>query len=352
MIINNKFNQELDKRTIKNCDFVKVGLMVLIVLYHSMALWITSGWFNQPPMKSSIYLNYIARWLNTFHIYTFTFVSGYIFSFLRYEMERYKEFKSFFIGKIRRLLIPYMFSAVIWVVPWNCYFFNINAKDIIKKYILGLSPSQLWFLLMLFIVFIIAYFLSDLIYNRMIYGIITCLIIYGIGLIGGTFLENYFQIFTACKYFIFFYIGIQVRHYGIRELNKLPLISWIILDILLFIIYMMLLNKIGTFFKIITICIEFILHIVGCLMTFIILNKIASKIEYEKNKLYIFLKKYNFTIYLFHQQVIYWVITLFNGKVSSLSLVIMNFVIAMIVSSIIAMLLGKTKITRILSGIK
>ena len=90
MIINNKFNQELDKRTIKNCDFVKVGLMVLIVLYHSMALWITSGWFNQPPMKSSIYLNYIARWLNTFHIYTFTFVSGYIFSFLRYEMERYK----------------------------------------------------------------------------------------------------------------------------------------------------------------------------------------------------------------------------------------------------------------------
>lgn len=205
---------------------------------------------------------------------------------------------------------------------------------------------------MLFIVFIIAYFLSNLLYDRIVYGIVISLILYGIGVVGGLVLTNYFQILTACKYFIFFYIGMQVGHYGIKELNKSPLISWIILDILLFIIYMILLNKIGVFFKIITICIEFILHIVGCLMTFIILNKIASKIEYEKNKLYIFLKKYNFTIYLFHQQVIYWVITLFNGKVSSLLLVIMNFIIAMIVSSIIAILLGKTKITRILSGIK
>lgn len=141
MIISNKFNQEFDKITIKNCDFVKVGLMVLIVLYHSMALWITSGWFNQSPKESSIYLNYIARWLNTFHIYTFTLVSGYIFSFLRYEIGRYREFKSFFIGKVRRLLIPYAFASVIWVAPWNYFFFNTDIKDTIRKYVLGVSPS-------------------------------------------------------------------------------------------------------------------------------------------------------------------------------------------------------------------
>lgn len=326
--------------------------MILVVLYHSMALYMNSGWFNQTPMQDSIYLNWIARWLNTFHIYTFTFVSGYIFSCLRYEMGRYREFKSFFIGKVRRLLIPYAFASVIWVAPWNYFFFNTDIKDTIKKYVLGVSPSQLWFLLMLFIVFIIAYFLSNLLYDRIVYGIIISLILYGIGLAGELFLTNYFQVLTACKYFIFFYIGMQVRHYSMKELNRIPLLMYIILDIIFFIFYMTLLNQVGVFYKLIRIGIEFILHLVGCLMIFIILNKFASKVMYEKNKCYLFLNKYNFTIYLFHQQVIYWVITLFNGRISPVLLVTMNFCITMVVSSIIAVLLGKTKITRILVGMK
>lgn len=158
IIRKDKFKKEYEHRILENCNFIKVMLMILVVLYHSMALYMNSGWFNQTPMQDSIYLNWIARWLNTFHIYTFTFVSGYIFSCLRYEMGRYREFKSFFIGKVRRLLIPYAFASVIWVAPWNYFFFNTDIKDTIKKYVLGVSPSQLWFLLMLFIVFIIAYF--------------------------------------------------------------------------------------------------------------------------------------------------------------------------------------------------
>ncbi|ELC8380985.1 acyltransferase [Clostridium perfringens] len=348
----NNFIKARDEKTFKNCAFVKVILMILVVLYHSMALWLTNGWFNQPPMQHSIYLNIIARWLNTFHIYTFTFVSGYIFSCLRYENKRYREFKPFLIVKAKRLLIPYLFTVVIWAAPWNYFFFNSNKKEIIKKYFLGVSPSQLWFLLMLFIVFIIAYFLSDLLYDRIIYGIIISLMLYGIGLIGGIALTNYFQVFTACKYFIFFYIGIQVEHYGFKQLNRIPLVLYIILDIIFFLLYIIFLDKIGIFYKIVGIGLEFILHVIGCLMVFIILNRIASKVQYEKSKLYLFLKKYNFTIYLFHQQVIYWVINLLNGKISSVSLLAMNFIIAMIVSSIIAILLGKIKITRILVGMK
>ncbi len=197
-----------------------------------------------------------------------------------------------------------------------------------------------------------AYFLSNLLYDRILYGIIVSLILYGIGLVGGLVLTNYFQIFTACKYFIFFYIGIQTRHYGMKELNKIPLIVWIILDITLFILYMIFLNQGGIYYKLINIGIEFILHVIGCLMTFIILSQIASKIKYEKNKVYLFLKKNNFTIYLFHQQVIYWTITLFNGKIPPLLLLIVNFFVAMLVSSIIAIILGKTKITRMLIGMK
>lgn len=85
-----------------------------------------------------LYQNVIDRWLNIFHIYTFTFVSVYIFSCLLYENKRYREFKSFLIVKVKRLLIPYVFTVVIWAATWNYFFFN--SKRGYKQIFLGVSP--------------------------------------------------------------------------------------------------------------------------------------------------------------------------------------------------------------------
>lgn len=70
---------------LKNCSLVKIALMLLIVLYHSLALWLPDGWFNQEPYDPAPLLGEIAAWLNSFHIYAFTLVSGYIFCYVSFE---------------------------------------------------------------------------------------------------------------------------------------------------------------------------------------------------------------------------------------------------------------------------
>lgn len=59
-------------------------LMILVVLYHSIIF--RSG------LQSSLvtddinsYIDIFANWLNSFHIYGFTLISGYIFYHIKYE---------------------------------------------------------------------------------------------------------------------------------------------------------------------------------------------------------------------------------------------------------------------------
>lgn len=98
-------------------------------------------------MYASDTLKVLSEWLNSFHIYGFTFVSGYIFFALRYEFGKYQKFSEFIISKAKRLLIPYVFTAIIWVIPISTYFFNYGITDIIAKYVFAVSPGQLWFYL-------------------------------------------------------------------------------------------------------------------------------------------------------------------------------------------------------------
>lgn len=71
-------------------------------------------------------------------------------------------------------------------------------------------------------------------------------------------------------------------------------------------------------FKVVNLGITLVLDLTGALMAFMVLSWIAKRIDYMakgayKNRLvFKFLNRNSFTIYLFHQQVIYGVITLLN----------------------------------------
>lgn len=54
------------------------------------------------------------------------------------------------MNKSKRLLIPYVFVAFAWVIPSTYVLDKFTLKEIFMKYILCTSPSQLWFLWMLF----------------------------------------------------------------------------------------------------------------------------------------------------------------------------------------------------------
>lgn len=309
-----------------------------------MALWMREGWFNQSPVDTSVVLTYMATWLNSFHIYVFTFISGYLFYHLKYERGKYKDLKLFANKRWNRIMIPYIFTAGLWCIPFHLYFFKPSATDLVNKYILAFSPSQLWFLVMLFVLSIGFYMVSDFVnYNKFIYMIALFLFIYFGSYIIGRFIPNIFQIITAMRYAIFYLLGFLFRKYKPTFLYKINYGLYLLTNIILLAVFMPISISDSMLFKIITILLQPCLNISGILMIVVGINKIGYIFNTE-NKMFHFLKKNNFTIYLLHQQVIYIVITLFNGIVNPYVLVILNFSIALIVSGMISVFLTKCNI--------
>ena len=117
-------------RSLCNCTFAKTVLMLLVILYHSCVFW-TGTWWDTDPAFDSAGLKMIALWLNSFHIYGFTLISGYLFA--------YKVLKGGY---------------------------NVSWEKIVNAYFLCTFPEQLWFLWMLFGVFVIAWPLRWVFLNR------------------------------------------------------------------------------------------------------------------------------------------------------------------------------------------
>ena len=178
----NQNDESRSRQEAVNCTFVKTVLMITVVLYHCIVFW-TGNWFTKNPAYESDILAAVAGWMKSFHIYGFTFVSGYLFYFLKYEKGKYSRFLPFAVNKMKRLLFPFAFVSVVWEIPFAVYFFRYSAADIIEKYVLGTSPNQLWFLLMLFCVFVFFHPLSDFFAKNNIGGTIVVILFYGIGFI-------------------------------------------------------------------------------------------------------------------------------------------------------------------------
>lgn len=157
--------KKVDNVELHNCDFVKAVLMLAVVFYHSCLFW-NGNWFDfcNPYFGVSKLCQLFVSWLNSWHIYAFTLVSGYLFYHLRYESDKYYEFVSFLQKKVQRLLIPAYFVGLIWIVPVNTYFWGDWTKNFFK-FFSGVGPSQLWFLFMLFDVFMMAYIVGGGLYT-------------------------------------------------------------------------------------------------------------------------------------------------------------------------------------------
>ncbi|MBQ9167422.1 MAG: acyltransferase, partial [Oscillospiraceae bacterium] len=343
--------RQTDRQTeLSNCTFVKTVLMLIVVIYHCIVFW-SGTWFTKNPVYGSKLLSFFASWMNSFHIYGFTLVSGYLFYFLKHEKNRYSKFLPFAANKAKRLLFPYVFVSVVWVIPFAAHFSHLGVQEVILQYGLGTSPSQLWFLLMLFCMFMFFHPLSRFFEKRNLGGAIVMIAVYGIGLIGQMVLPNIFQVFRACTYIPLFWLGFKIRQYGSEGLRRIPVLVWLVADVLLFVITQHLSGFDG-FFSLMNLGLEFIIHIIGALMAFVILQKIADKVKWKESKVFGFLSKDSMPVYLFHQQVIYIFVTMLNGLINPYLHAGINFIGAMVVSLLISAILMKFKWTRMLIGEK
>ena len=324
--------------------------MLIIIFYHSIIFW-HGGWFIIEPEYPSPVLYNLADVLNSFHVYAFTLISGYIFSYGYNERGKYSSLKSFIFTKVRRLIVPYIFALTVWVIPITQFFFKYSFIEVINRYILCKSPNHLWFLLMLFEVSILVRLFVKKIHTNNLFAIIFPAAIYCLGIIGSQYFDNYFIVWTACSHVSLFILGYKMRQYP----NLINVSKWWVYCFAFFASYLSycFLNSLGTsvYIKLLCSFIGLIMHLFGAVAIYSILQLLSLFIN-PKGKFVNFIGRYSMTIYLFHQQVIYISVYILNGKVPPLINSIINFILALWISLIIGLILHRYKFTRFLIGEK
>lgn len=341
-----------NKAELDHCSFVKGILMLLVMLYHSILFW-RGDWFTADPQMAAPLLSTAARWMQSFHIYGFTLASGYIFYYVKYERNGYQKYGAFVWNKAMRLLIPYAFTALIWVIPMQHHFLPDTLSAYFLKFGLGTSPGQLWFLLMLFSLFVIAWPMSDFLARHHWLGLAAVVLLYGAGMVGKRIVPDVYQVWTACQYLLYFWLGFKIRQCGSKYIRKLPGYVWLGLQIGLYALNV----HIGSYpsdgiIRLLKAGLPILVQMVGAIMAFVVLQEIADRTKWQKNRFLQKMIKYAMPLYLFHQQVIYFLIKAFNGLISPYLHGAVNFAGALLVSSAIAWVLMRFRWTRRLIGEK
>lgn len=343
-----------DRKTeLTNCTFVKTVLMISIVFYHSIVFW-RGGWdvVHTTPMDQSAVLYALAQWLAGFQNYAFVFASGYLFYYVKYERGGYSHFGSFIGNKAKRLLIPFLFVGAVWVIPISCLYLKQDIFQTIKDYLLVKDAGQLWFLFMLFGVFLIFWPLSDFFAKHHWAGFGTVLAVYAVRFALWGFIPSVFSIWNITRYLAIFWLGFKFRQGFLDVLRKIPLAVWVVVYSLLLICFEKVTLPHSTLNKLFSYGMEFIIHAVGAVMAFVLLQRLANLVHWQDSKVFSFFAGSSMVIYLFHQQVIYFTVRGLNGILDSHFHAVVNFVVAMIISSAIAWLLMRFRVTRFLMGEK
>ena len=343
----------IEKKSIElqNCNFAKNILMIIVIIYHSIMFW-SGDWFSEEPIRSNSVLPVIAKWMNTFHISVFTLISGYIYYYVRFERNSYTKYKEFIKKKVKRLIIPYIFVAILWVIPLGYIFFRYSVSDVINSFAIGKSPAQLWYLLMLFEVFALFPLFEKLIVKSTIASFAIVGSFWVLGVAGKYFDVNYFQIFTAFCFISYFIVGFKLRQYSnlIRFKGTYAFVI-VVLQIIMFVISLKVEAKDAVAFKILSIILDFIVTQLGAVGAFYLLQSAANTFK-KRGKVYTFLQKSNMVIYLLHQQIIYFSLWALNGRLNPYTHSFVNFIFAFSVSSILAFILLKFRITSFVLGEK
>lgn len=197
---------------------------------------------------------------------------------------------------------------------------------------------------MLFWVFVVAWFLSDVFWYQEGVDTVLVFLIYFLGYELSEVIPNYYFVFTACQYLLYFFVGFKIRKKW--DTSKIPICMWIVADIGLFVMYYC------VKFPLLLSLLNFLIPLVGAIMAFEVLQKMAIYIKWEQSPHWINLSSNSMPIYLFHQQIIYVVIMHLNGKINPYLNAFFNFVVALSISYYLGKMLRRWKITRFLIGEK
>ena len=196
--------------TIKEVNFIRPFLLILLVFYHSFAPY-NGAWKEFAGFQANNLYYWGASFAYSSMLETFVFVSGYVFAFQEVALNKQTTFYQLIRKKTNRLLLPYFVFGIVYIILFN---YLVGGGSTLKSSLLEMinGVGHLWFLPMLFWCFIGTWLLHK--WNAGFFRCFLLLFIFALCTPSG----KGFQIGTAMYYILFFFIG--YKSYVYREKIK------------------------------------------------------------------------------------------------------------------------------------
>lgn len=316
-------------RDLNFLDFAKIIATFLVVIGHILRMYTGNGLFL--PLEGNFYFSVICKYIYTFHMPLFFFISGGVFYIVKHNKNRYNDMVGFISNKTKRLLVPYIFiSILLLIVMWHIGEIHIPiCIYYIKNYVFAYGCRHLWFLIALFV---ISFYFN--IFDSYICSNTYCCVVFILGFLVADYTTYFLQIASVLKFSIYYYFGYQV----IKNFIKLQFLFSIKTSICLFLISLALFF-LGMKYEglILEKIFELILGLLGTIMV------IGIALYIEKNmdsKGYLQqVNSYMYSIYLFHPLIIYLLFYYCrNTYINSYLMIICGFLISIFFSILLSKL--------------
>ena len=194
---------------------IRALAIVLVVLGHSIILY-SNTWNLYETNNQVPILDCFKRCIDIIQMPLFFSLSGYLFVFSRDK----RNINELFLNKVKRLLIPFIVVACIFMVPLRLlvrypgYEGKSYAFIIMHKIINSTDVGHLWFLPALFIIFILSKIILDLCRLTGSLEKISDIILFFIGVIlyfeGWKIGFGVSSLLDAFSYFMYFSLGYMI----------------------------------------------------------------------------------------------------------------------------------------------
>lgn len=219
---------KLQRIVLNDVMIMRPIVIILLIVTHSFTIYSGGTWILPKGIHEVPAYGEITHIAYSFMLETFVFVSGYIFGMQ--AMRKTVAFKSFFLKKIQRLLVPSIIFSIAYFVCFNNK--ELSWGEVIISILSGCG--HLWYLPMLFWCFLLSYCLN--LWKG--HDNIKLMLCFCLSICSGL-LPLPFRLGNTCYYLLFFYLGSYIyskREKIISELKLTKVIAMIIGYIVAYII--------------------------------------------------------------------------------------------------------------------
>lgn len=300
---------------------LRVFAILTVVLGHSIILY-SSSWHIMPTDISVPLLDKLKNIINTYQMELYFFISGWC---CYSSIIKAKDFHSFVQSKIKRLIIPYLFVGLLWMLPIKLAlnipsYQNVSLVKIYLDYFLGFNNGHLWFLYALFVIFVISWFINRM-FIKLKWGGYLCLAFTCLMQILPNLINtSIFNISAGLKYAFWFQAGLCIRQYGEKAIA--PILICVIGSACFF-------------------------HELTPIISLLIVFGLYFIVPNTHNRFTDSLDKNSFGIYLFHSPLIYITYHYF-GNASPWLVVCMNLFLWGSISYMLTYIIQRSKINSII----